>query len=218
MKTPIIIALFAVAASAATAGAQTTEKLPLPSQPRTLKDSLRQNSYLPDSTRSAGVLLFATPGAQNSKSLMTIVITRQDGEQALRQLAHIFGAAIVIDPAIRFRPAQTRTIQFSDVKDDVFGDLSDYLIRGEAIEKWKSASGTYFFAALPGVTEAITRDEQENARQEHLKKEQLPTGLFDLPSIKLIPENQRPTPQPGWEKREFNGHEFFFIPAPGAAK
>ena len=183
---------------------------PQPTAPQsTLEDYLRSPAAqrMLDSTRPEGVKFFALPVEQSRR--FSVEIVRRDSEVALRTLAEVMGVRIVIDPAIKFLPPKTRTIAFNYVDEDVFGQVSRYLVRSEEIEMWKSAAGTYFFAAKPKVT-ANPKPGELNITQSG------PPTRHPDPFV-VNPGNWKPVePQPGWEKREFNGHEFFYIPAPTA--
>ena len=217
----ITFLLAAVAALAATANAQTK-----PSQ--SIEDFLRNNPDFLKKTKTPGVRLFTTPGPSgfiggSFTPKFTIEIVQQNSKAALRKLAEVLGANLVIDPAIQFLPAQTRTLYFFDVKEDAFADASDVICRDEPIERWKSSAGTYFFAAKPAATslqiaplfrlplsENPTQPDETPAWQGDLFV--YPFG--GLPQLDLKGWGSKATPQPGWEKREFNGHEFYYIPAP----
>ncbi len=268
MKTPILIALAAVAALAATANAQFVAdddygvqlknapdfgpllRAPDAFAPRRDGGSVQvdkkdriQLGLFPDASESFPHFDQNQPAGtrlKTSKSNFAIEIVRQDTGQALRQLAKVLGVRIVIDPEIKFLPATTRSFIFNAVKDDAFDDVSEALIRGEAIEKWKSAAGTYFFAAKPIVTNGPTNYFQ------------MPDGTwqrFDLlpPSkdLRVVPppfdgvpflsERDRTLPRiapdftwpknfgrlqplPNGEKREFNGQPFYNMPLPVPGK
>lgn len=127
----------------------------------------------------------------------------QNSGAALHQITAVLGANIVIDPAIQFLPAKTRTLYLNDVKDDIFDYLSDYIVRNESVEKWKSLAGTYFFDAKPAVTFNGLMGQLGELR---LQNSDPLTSRFGVKS--------QATPQPDWRKREFNGRGFYYIPGP----
>ena len=223
MKNQLVLASGILCALSGVARAQTADGTP-PAQ--SLKHYLRDNPMslrMLDGTRPDGVRLFASPSEK--RQTIYVEIVRKDGEAALRSLAAVLGARIVIDPEIKFLPPQTRSLTFNYVDEDVFEQVSRALVRSEAIETWKSAAGTYFFAAKAAVVPPPNEPTKNQQTESN--------GLIPLSSLQLEPSvpSRHPdpfvlspgvwkpvVPQPSWEKREFNGHDFYWIPLPDFAK
>ncbi len=175
-----------------------------------------------DDTRPDGVKFFTSPEKQG---FFTVTIVRQDSESALRALAKVMGVRIVIDPEIKFSPPQTRALTFNKVGDDIFGEISRFVIGRENIEMWKSAAGTYFFAAKAAVvppSNGPSKDQQAKTEalipSSRLQIEPSAPSRHPDPFV-LSPGVRKPVvPQPSWEKREFNGRAVYFIPVPTASK
>ena len=219
MKTTILIALSAVAALAATAGAQTADSkngnVQLKDIPN-IGPLFRDNpSFDLNRNKTAGTRLRMerTPDGE----ILQIEIVEQNSGEALRQIAAVLGANIVIDPAIQFLPATTRTFYLNDTTGDVFDFLSGFIVRNEPVEKWKSSAGTYFFAAKPAETRLYVL---QGAGKPQLRLEGgTPSPNPDPFVINITPFAQpRVEPQPHWEKHEFNGNAVYFIPLPSSVK
>ncbi len=209
MKIPILIALGALYLTASVANAQPANDNNGGVQLKDIPDNvplLRSNPYLDlGQKQTAGTHLRVAPGARGQ--IMQVEIVRQDSGEALRQLAAVLGVSIVIDPAIQFLPAKTRSLYFNYVGDDVFESISNALVRNEAAEKWKSSAGTYFFVAKPTPTLDELEQQLDKYRLESEKRrENADPFVFGTP--------KQVEPQPHWQKREFNGREFYYVPGP----
>ena len=211
MKISILIALSAVAALAVTANAQTADskngKVQLKDIPN-IGGLFRTNPSL-NRNQTVGTRLRVERTTRGE--ILQIEIVKQDSGEALRQIAAVLGVNIVIDPAIQFLPAVTRTFYLNDTTGDLFDYLSAFIVRDEPVEKWKSSAGTYFFAAKPATTLNNALKESNTFRLYDGTQNPNPD-----PFVINITPHTKPLvkPQPDWEKYEFNGNAVYFIPLP----
>ena len=215
MKHQFTIVLAALSVWAGVADAQTTTK----DAPPELKQGLAPSEYErelpplpkldPKSRARTEIRILKTSRGE----IFQVEAVQQSIGDILRAVTTMMGSRAIIDPKLdelRLSMVAFRASNWEKLLDNI-----------AVAERWKSASGTYFFAALPGVTGVETRDEKDaEARQNRLKAELLrqysPNDVFVFPSIDLNLTRRSPVPQPGWEKREFNGRDVYFIPVPGS--
>ena len=137
------------------------------------------------------------------------------------------GVRAVIDPALDKELLLTKVVRGRDF-DELFAALS------QSVEAVKSPAGTHFFAlkpasensgvfllqpdgtyrrfdGSPGLREVPQRVPSRNGPFSFGPSESAPHLDPDF----VYPKNGLlPPPLPYWEKREFNGREFYFMPAP----
>ena len=144
-------------------------------------------------------------------------VVRQSAGDVLRAATAMMGIRAVIDPELDKRRSAVEVVRVAQWED---------LLRFGGAEFWKSASGTYFFAAIPYITVQTQNQESDKVAEKYrLEREKmLADPRFDpfvMPRGGLDPKDRfgRPIePQPDWETREFNGHEFYHIPLPKAVE
>ncbi len=138
-------------------------------------------------------------------------IVRQSTFDVLATITSVMGINAVIDPVLknsRYSLAVVRAATWED------------LLKIGGAEMWKSSAGTYFFAAVPNrAIEKLMQDLDEQGKKYQLEREKLLNDPrydpFVYPNGGLNPKDyfgRSVEPQPNWQKREFNGHEFYYIP------
>ena len=156
------------------------------------------------------------------EEILQVEIVRQSVAQVLKQVTAVMGARAVIDPQLDAEQLTTRVLR---------GRSWDDMLRSfdPTVEMVKSAENTYFFAARPYRRSSVSfrlLPDGTYQRYDHFSRSReipLPDGPFSVepradPGIDphfSWPKNRGPlVPQPDWQKREFNGQEFYFLPAP----
>ena len=240
MKNQILIALSAVSVLSGAANAQTVPDngdgvqlrdflkvgplfnfpiTPAPSDERSLfgPDMPPSPKIPPASTRTAKFTKLKLSVLKSSKGdIFQLEVADQSRAAILKKITDVMGVRAVIDPQLEKEWIITQ----------VFRGLSwDDLLRSVnyGVEMVKSPSGTYFFADKPidSATFKIPSDYSSQPGdfvdpREELRKDPrfdpfvYPYGGLPAPGLKGW--GVEPAPQPGWEKREFNGHEFYYIP------
>lgn len=232
MKTQILIALGAVAIFAGAANAQTVPSngdgvhlrnvpdigplfrvpiRPVPSGESSLfGPDMPPRPKLNSSPTSMKLSILKSPMGD----VFQLEAVGQSRAAILKKITDIMGVRAVIDPALGK----------SFVITQVFRGLSwDELLAAMnfGVEMVKSPAGTYFFADKPfGMIYTFPlNDDSENERflekMEKLRKDPR-YDPFVAPYGGLNPNlkgwNAEPIPLPNWQKREFNGHDFYYIP------
>lgn len=225
MKTPFLLALGAVAALAGVANAQIIPNDGDGFQLRDIPDtnglfrapitpvpSEEQSLFGPDMPPRPKI-----PAWDNVKLKLSILkspkgdvfqleVNGQSRAAIVKKITDVMGVRAIIDPQLEKKIEITQ----------VFRGLSwDELLASVnyGIEMVKSPSGTYFFADAPIAPLTLKIPLYYDSRDPtspNLAK-QLHSGPF---VYEINPGYQPPQPQPDWEKREFNGHEFYYVPAP----
>ena len=135
----------------------------------------------------------------------------------LKKITDVMGVRAVIDPQLEKKITITQVFRGLSW-DDLLASVN------YGIEMVKSPSGTYFFADRP-VGLAFNTPSNYSSQPDDLVD---PTKNFragprfdpfvypygGLPAPDLKGWGVPPVPQPHWEKREFNGHEFYYVPSP----
>ncbi len=232
MKIQILIALGAVAALAGAANAQTADSkngnVQLKDIPN-IGESFRLSIEIGHSEQNPlfGSEMPPVPKrrfANNDKLKLSVlkslkgdILQLEANEQSraaiLKKITDVMGVRAVIDPKLEKELTITQ----------VFRGLSwDELLASFnfGVEMVKSPSGTYFFGDKPtGLNLKIPSNyssQPNDYATEQKKLRQDPNfDPFVIPRGGLNPRDRmgRPIePQPHWEKREFNGHEFYYIP------
>lgn len=232
MKTQILIALGAVAALSGAANAQnvpnngdvqlnsTPDIRSLFLGPITVTPGVDASLFGPDMPPSpkSGDPNQATLKLSVLKStkgdVFQLEVARQSRAVILKKVTDVMGVRAVIDPAL------ARTFEITQV----FRGLSwDELLTSMnyGIEMVKSPAGTYFFAdkstglsfKFPSnynsQSEELVDPREKLSKDPHFDPFVLPYGGLNP---KLKGWGVEPKPQPHWQKREFNGHEFYYIP------
>ena len=177
-----------------------------------------------DQTRAAGTRIRALKAAQGE--ILQIEIVRQSLGEVLRKVTAVMGVRAVIDPNLDKERLVTRVVRGRSW-DELLAALS------QSVEMVKSPAGTYFFAVKPNLQDSVTflqlpdgtyrRFDGLPSLRELPPRPPAQRGPFAFgPSVnpELDPEFVRPKdglpmpPLPNWQKREFNGREFYFVPAP----
>ncbi len=232
MKTPILIALTALCLTASIAHAQTaankSEGVQLKdipdigplfrSSPRTLADQSLFGPTMPPRPRlpptnsvSLKISVLPTPKGE----VFQLEAAGQSRAAILKKITDVMGARAVIDPQLEKKFVITQVFRGLSW-DDLLSSVN------YGVEMVKSPSGTYFFADKPfdlASAEPFNYDLQTRdfADRESKLRADPRFDPFVFPRGGLDPKDRlgRPIePQPHWEQREFNGHEFYYIPAP----
>lgn len=226
MKNSIAIALLGVAAIAGTAVAQTTAvpngKVPLreipgigslfgtPSAGPLFGPEMPPRPPL-GSTNIARLKLSVLPSPQGE--ILQLEAVRQSRAAILKKITDVMGVRAVIDPQLERSVEITQT--FRGLSWDELLNSVNY-----GIEMVKSPAGTYFFADKP-IEKATYRIPLNFDSQTPDAASLRGQGLYfydGSPTLELKERDAKPKPQPGWEKREFGGHEFYYIPLPNSVK
>ena len=130
----------------------------------------------------------------------------QNRAAILKKITDVMGVRAIIDPQL------AKKIEITQV----FRGLSwDELLASVnyGVEMVKSPAGTYFFADAPIALLTLKVPSNYDSRNPDSPspEEQLRSGPF---VYEINPSYQPPQPQPDWQKREFNGREFYRIPVP----
>ena len=231
MKTPIIIALFAVAASAATAGAQTQPngegriifdalpqswlgEAPVPASTLPLNLQTNFDERLPalpafDAERAAGVKLRVVPTSRGQ--MLQVEASDRSMKDVLQTVTDVWGLRAVIDPALEGQHL-TSAVFRAPTPQDLLDIICEFSVKQF---KWDDGSLYFVDKVNPDFLVALS----ENRANDRLEKLIAEREKQKRDADPFYPRFRKPLEaQPGWEKREFNGHEFFFIPAPRAAK
>lgn len=237
MKTQILIALGAVAVLAGVANAQTVpgngdgvhlKKAPDfgPLLRPPMKPAPQHNSsdfqfkFIPNVGPSSGApvtrLFPDLDGKQMAGTRLTVVkspegrlLQVESAERSigdvLRTVTEVMGVQAIIDPKL-----QTRSLANLVFRGKDFDDLLDLMSRALNIEMVKSPEGTYFFASKPASSQQTSK-KPGNLRNGPFLFE--PSENTPNPDPDFSPLHPKPIqPQHNWEKRDFNGHEFYYIP------
>ncbi len=234
MKTQITIALAALAALAATANAQTIpdngDGVQLRDIPN-LGELFRSptNPYVQplfgpempprpklDSASPAHIKISVLPTLQGE--VFQVEAVRQSRAAILKKITDVMGVRAVIDPQLENKITLTQAFRGLNW-DDLLASVN------YGVEMVKSPAGTYFFADKPvasGGTVTYRRMPDGTWQRADDSRDTLRiTPRFDsfvFPRGGLNPDYQPPMPQSDWQKREFNGHEFYYIPGLPPAK
>ncbi len=239
MKTPLFLALAALCAASSIAHAQTVENKGDGAQLRDIPN-IGPLFRAPITPAAPGNSLFGLEmpprpqlGANNQPRLRLSVLPSPQGEilqleavrqsraAILRKITDVMGARAVIDPQLEKNWEITQV--FRGLNWDELLSSMNY-----GVEMVKSPAGTYFFADKP-IAESAFRtpldfDTQPPAFADPSAKlrEDPRYDPFVIPYGGLNPNLKgwgvEPQPQPDWQKREFNGHEFYYIPMPTAPR
>ena len=141
--------------------------------------------------------------------IVQLEANNQSRAAILKKITDVMGARAIIDPKLEKELTITQ----------VFRGLSwDELLASVnfGVEMVKSPAGTYFFAAKStGLTFNYSPQLYDYAAEQEKLRQDPRFDPFIFPRGGLNPKDQmgRPIePQPHWEKREFNGHDFYYIP------
>lgn len=239
MKLTLAIALGAACALSGTANAQKGEdyqppqwkgELPIPLDRLPLSAQLQLDPKLPpyprlNTAQAAGTQIRVLPTYRGP--MFQVEVVRQSVADVLRAVAAPMGVKVVIDPElekIRYPLAVFRALSYEELFDAAGSGL---------VEKWKSASGTYFFATKPAPKNPVvfrkmpdgTWQRVDEASPPPQTPESMRGGPFsygpgkDAPDIdpEFNPNSRfgsKFVPPPEAEKREFNGREYYHIPLP----
>ena len=143
-------------------------------------------------------------------------VVRQSMAEVLKKVTALMGVRAVIDPELEKQRLETKVFRGRNF-DDLLSSLDSL------VERVISPAGTYFFAAKARATGPIyfeimpdgtwrRRDDLQSPNQPKAEREQGPFRFGPNDTFST------PKPQPEWEKREFNGREFYYIPAPNSAQ
>lgn len=141
--------------------------------------------------------------------------------EALQQIALQTGARFVVAPTLMARPAVTLSVVAGSLDEAV-----DVLCRSQDIKKSELVPGATLFAPQPllSVNRGLYQSQlrRDVRRQQNLRyaRNNPDARLASRPNYNSDPfviwagPPKKVVPQPDWEKREFNGHEFYKIPLP----
>ena len=223
MKTSILIALGAVAALSGAARAQSS-----------LDRQLEAKDFALRAT--PGVTLRARRLSEDATAYY-LVATKASAAQVLEHIARVTGERLIAAPALRNSELKTFAANGSSLQDLIELTTSLYQLASKPI-----APGARLFAFSPIESagqwaykdrlKSEVRDEQladynaqaqrernqieARAEQEKLRADPR-YDPFVFPRGGLDPKDRfgrSIEPQPDWEKREFNGREFYFVPLP----
>ncbi len=162
--------------------------------------------------------------------LLEIASTNQSMGEILRKITAVMGVPAVVDSALDRRFYASIRFRGTDW-DDLLANLSEAL----QVELVRSPAGIYLFAVKPASDGPLflrqfpdgsyERESQTQQLEELAKRapsfRRAPFSLFPDQEVRPLdpgfvwPQNAQPlAPQPDWEKREFNGREFYHIPLP----
>ena len=236
MKTPISIALFAVAAlsaTAATAPAQTPEQAPLKGEARFEIDALPQSwtgdapipvgtlpmklqsnfdAKLPalpsvNQTQTAGVKLSVVPTYRGP--MLQVEAADQSMKDVLQTVTDNWGIRAVIDPALSQQHFANAVFR-APTPQDLLDTICEFSVKQFS---WRDGS-LYFVDKVNADFTIALSENRANARLEKLIAEQQNQARSSDPFWINPAYKPRLTPQSDWEKREFNGHEFYYVPLP----
>ena len=169
-----------------------------------------------DSTSFPRLTLSALPSPRGE--VLQLEAVRQNRAAILKKITDVMGVRAVIDPRLEERIEITQVFRGLSW-DDLLASVN------YGVEMVKSPAGTYFFADAPitPLTLKIPSYYDLGNSNSSISEEQLrqdprcdpfvyPFGGLPQPNLKGW--GVEPKPQPNWEKREFNGHEFYHIPLP----
>ena len=223
MKTSTLIVLSAVVATAATSQAQnSTER------------QLERKYFAPNAP--SGVTLRTIKTAKGEPTIY-LAASKATAAQVLRHIAVVTGERLITAPALQNGEVKT----WSTIRDSP-EELIKSVVSLYQIQSVEIAPGVRLFAPLPiesagqwaykdrlaskvrgeqlaDYNRQVQREKNEaDARANRGEWEKLRADPrydpFVAPNGGLNPDYQPPKPQPGWDKREFNGHEFYYVPAP----
>lgn len=229
MKIPILIALGGVAALAGAAHAQT--------QTSSIERDL-ENKYLAPSAPSGVTIRTLKSG--NNETAFYLIASKATAAQVLEHIAIVTGEGLVAAPALQNGEIKSFSASRFSLEGLIKSVTSLYQIQSKEIAPGVrffapppiESAGAW---AYKDRLAAKVRDEQlrdynqqaqrekadADARENRAQWEELRADPrfdpFVFPRGGLDPKDRfgRPIePQPDWEKREFNGHEFYHIPLP----
>ncbi len=187
----------------------------------------RTPAQQPDEKRAKGTKLsvLQTPNGER----LQVEAFQQSAGDILRKVTSVMGVRAVIDAKLNENSYPSLLFQGRD-----WDSLLVSLAVALKVEMVKSPAGTYFFASkIPSDSPALfyqTPDGTlENADGLRLKLKDLLDGRINPDSTKpnreepgfipFLPLNPEPLqPQPDWQKREFNGRDYYFIPMPSLSR
>ena len=224
MKFQITIAVGALCAIAGAASAQGGQN------GGTLSDLMEQRAQLPS---TPGVRLRSVPSSNGT--MLSLDVKQTSVGDALAQIAKVTGAHVIIAPALRERPPISIGIYSNK---DLSSLIAAFCQRFD-VEQTELAPGLTLYSEMPvpasepGAVNAYLRGQaqmkrtiervqsqtsapdNEFLREEKQRRADPNYDPFVLPRGGLDPKDRfgRPIePEPNWQKGEFNGHEFYYIP------
>ena len=223
MKKSILIVLAAVAGLAATASTQTS------------LDSQSEAKYFAAGAPSSVTL--RTRPVSETETAFYLIASKASAAQVLQQIARVTGELLIAAPALQNSEIKTFYARGFSLEDLIEMTSSVYGIQSKTI-----APGVRLFSLPPiaGAGQRLykerlasqVRNEQLAADNRRAQLEKNEAGAranrdrgeklradprydpFVVPYGGLNPNYQPPQPQPDWEKREFNGREFYYVPLP----
>ncbi len=227
MKIPFTLALLAVAALAATSQAQIksegriefdalpkswTGDAPVPAATYPLKLQTDFDAKLPAwpdfaELRAAGVKLSVVP--TYGGPMLQVEASDRSMKDVLQTVTDVWGLRAVIDPTLAQQHLANAVFR-APTPQALLDIICEFSVKQLP---WSDGSLYFVDKVNPGFTVALSENRADAQLQKLINEQQAKARGADP----FYPRLRKPLqPQPGWEKREFNGHEFFFIPAPNA--
>ena len=225
VKTQILVALGAVAIFAGAAHAQIkgegrftfdslpqswTGDAPVPADTWPMKLQSDFDPKLPtlpvlSAAQTASVKLRVVPTYKGE--MLQVEASNQSMKDILQRVTDTWGIRAVIDPTLAQQHLDSAVFRAPTPQHllDIICEFS--------IKQFKWIDGSLYFVdkVNPDFTVALSEN-RANAQLQELIAEQ-ETKFRDADPFTIRPGTLKPpTPQPNWEKREFNGHEFYYIP------